>query len=308
MDGCYQDEASLWRPPRNLSQLPESRSETAGNELIFQCGVASVPGRELNLIAAIDSLLSQRHFSCATIVVSIARVYRRFTKPFDREQVQRRFAREPAVKLLVASDDAGPISKLFGVLSVVEASRRQAWLVLIDDDHVYRPRMLQALAANVTEAARRPGSTRRVYTFYSYGLMRSHLRVAQGSDMIAVHSSALRCVRRFYLKLLAHERRFFLHDDVALAAFFFARGLTVHRLRVSDAAGPGYPTVYLQSNRSKQRLLGDGLFFLRGNVSRAALNRRLYDVLSLELPTRAWLRPSGRSRSAETARGGASLL
>ena len=65
----------------------------------------------------------------------------------------------------------------------------------------------------------RPGSTRRVYTFYSYGLMRSHLRVAQGSDMIAVHSSALRCVRRFYLKLLAHERRFFLHDDVALAAF-----------------------------------------------------------------------------------------
>ena len=257
---------AMWapEPPVGYSASPPS----VGLPRLY-CGVASVPGRELRLVEALDSVLQQTYLPEA-IVVTLATEYSRFPEPFDRAALSK-YEAGGRVRV-VEMADAGPISKLLGVLSFVEESGGEGWIVIMDDDLVYRPPTLGAIAARISSdeglgwAYGRPvPSLAAVYTWHKY--MLHDLPVPQGADTIAVHSSNLGCVRQFHTALVAREPNFFFHDDVLLGFYFYVHGLAVHELDMP----PGGKRIYTQTDLWS----AGALHSMKGDKSRAALNAQV---------------------------------
>lgn len=121
----------------------------------------------------------------------------------------------PLVRVIDVPVDYGPGTKLLGALPHL---REEACLVVVDDDHKYRPYFLEKL----TTAQFEDRSASFSFWTYRYG----KLTIGQGADGFSFMRSNLAGIEAFAERVLKH-RALYIHDDVWISAFLYTRGIPV---------------------------------------------------------------------------------
>ena len=138
--------------------------------------------RRVHLIDRVVRSLVQQTRPPDKILLSLPRLYHRFpNETVDASRIQP----HPLLSVTECKADYGPGSKILcavGQLATLLASQplgRQAFAVICDDDRFYQPSALALLEAAIL---RDPSAA---FSFYTYDLPQTPLRVGQGADILA---------------------------------------------------------------------------------------------------------------------------
>jgi len=138
--------------------------------------------RRVHLIDRVVRSLVQQTRPPDKILLSLPRLYHRFpNETVDASRIQP----HPLLSVTECEADYGPGSKILcavGQLATLLASQplgRQAFAVICDDDRFYQPSALALLEAAIL---RDPSAA---FSFYTYDLPQTPLRVGQGADILA---------------------------------------------------------------------------------------------------------------------------
>jgi hypothetical protein len=224
-------------------------------------GVTTLPSRIGRLRPTIDSLLAQT-LPPDRIFVSVpprsVRESREYALPAWLASPP------PGVELVRCPTDHGPGTKLLGCLPHVGSD---ACLIVVDDDMVYKPFLVERLYR--AQVARPDAS----FSFHVYRVGR--LRMGQGADGFSFWTPNLAGVEAF-ARVALRSRHLFVADDLWISLFLQNKGVAIeslgHTLRDGE---PVWEPAHAESQLS--RLTGD---LGRSNVMREGI-RFLFDT---ELP------------------------
>lgn len=179
--------------------------------------MTTIPARMGKVSGCVQSLLDQT-VPPEKIFISIPRNYRRFGVPDPLPSELSHL--DARVEIVRPREDFGPGTKLLGALDRVP-SDPNALLVLVDDDMIYRPYMLEAFGAHF---AAHPGSAASFYTYRYKGFL-----LGQGADGFALPANRLAGVDEFYRAAVKCPEAFFV-DDLWLSYFLWLRRIPIVRL------------------------------------------------------------------------------
>ena len=167
-----------------------ARAQTCTNSAVCPAGtrgallymtLTTIP-RRVHLIDRVVRSLVQQTRPPDKILLSLPRFYHRFpNETVDASRIQP----HPLLSVTECKADYGPGSKILcavGQLATLLASQplgRQAFAVICDDDRFYQPSALALLEAAIL---RDPSAA---FSFYTYDLPQTPLRVGQGADILA---------------------------------------------------------------------------------------------------------------------------
>jgi hypothetical protein len=233
--------------------------------------LTTIPRKFEYMCCVVDSLLAQT-LPPATIVVSVACVYdfrlRGATIPDAKLRAFAEHYGPRGVLLYVSHTDHGPGTKLLGLLecgTLRNVDPDRAYVVLVDDDHLYHPEMLATFDA----ARRASGDSLEVASFYTY--MDRGLVIGQGADGFFMRVRTLDRFAAFYARI-SDIRCVKYHDDYYISFYFRTIGKSIIHLR---APGDDDELVYTQLPTADV----DALQHLEGPYSRATLTERVGNVL-----------------------------
>ena len=185
-------------------------------------GVTTLPSRIGRLRPTIDSLRAQS-LAPDRIFVSVPLRSIREGREYD---VPPWLAAPPAgVELVRCATDYGPGTKLLGCLPRIVAD---ACLILVDDDMVYRPFLVERLAH--AQLARKDAA----FSFHVFRVGR--FDCGQAADGFSVWTPALRGIDAFAARVL-ESRHLFIEDDYWRSVFLQSRGVPV--LSLAPTLPPG---------------------------------------------------------------------
>lgn len=175
-------------------------------------GVTTLPSRIDRLRPTVDSLRAQTRPPDRILVCVPARSVREgrvYTLPGWLA------APPPGVELVRCETDSGPGTKLLGCLPHVGAD---ACLIVVDDDMVYEPFLIERLAD--AQLRRRDAS----FSFHVFRFGR--FRCGQGADGFSFWTPNLAGIQAFAAGALA-SRHLFVVDDYWISVFLQTRGIPV---------------------------------------------------------------------------------
>lgn len=176
--------------------------------------LTTIPARMKGLDRCMDSLAAQ---TCPPerIFVCIPMRYRRFEMtgplPLDLSRFGDR------VEIVRCAEDYGPGTKLLGSLDHLPTGEG-ALLVLVDDDMVYRPHMLESFARNFVADPRTAAS------FHTYRYR--GVTVGQGADGFAVPVDALGGLRDYWREVRKCPESFYV-DDLWISYFLWMKRVPI---------------------------------------------------------------------------------
>jgi glycosyl transferase family 2 len=175
-------------------------------------GVTTLPSRIARLRPTIDSLLAQSLVPDRIFVSVPLRSVRE-----DREYAVPLWlaAPPPGVELVRCATDYGPGTKLLGCLPRIASD---ACLILVDDDMVYQPFLVERLAQ--AQLARKD-------TAFSFHVFRvGRFECGQAADGFSLWTPNLEGIEAFAARAL-RSRHLFVEDDYWLSVFLRSRGISV---------------------------------------------------------------------------------
>lgn len=203
-------------------------------------GVTTLPSRIDRLRPTVESLRAQTRPPDRILVCVPARSVREgcaYALPGW-------LATTPGVEVIRCETDWGPATKLLGCLSPVGAD---ACLIVVDDDMVYAPFLVERLAE--AQLHRRDAS----FSFHVFRFGR--FRCGQGADGFSFWTPNLAGIEAFAAGALS-SRHLFVVDDYWVSVFLRARGIPVRSLESTLAPGD---LVWTRTHEDQQlsRLAGD---------------------------------------------------
>lgn len=179
-------------------------------------GITTLPSRFPSMRPTLDSLRAQTKIP-ERIFISIPERSRREKCGYTIPDWLGEYA--PLVEVVHCAADCGPGTKLMGCLPRITGD---ACLIILDDDNVYRPFMLERLYA--AQCADRNASFS--YSTYFVG----PFAVGQGADGFTFYTPNLKGIADFAAKALSN-RHGFVTDDHWISAFLQNKGFRIETLK-----------------------------------------------------------------------------
>lgn len=237
-----------------------------GNRYILS--LTTIPSKFDKVHVVIDSLLKQT-LKPSKIVINIPKVYNfRFdSKSIPRKDIDKLRERysENDIMINIMDKDYGPVSKLMGLfnnfdkLNLREEEKEKTFIVLVDDDHMYKPYMLKYFDDNLK---RNKGIEVASYWIIDY----KHVTIGQGADGFFMKYNTLSKFRDYY-NIIKDLDYVHYHDDFLISYYFLLRKQKVHYIKA-----PNNRPVYDIFNQI------DGLKELNGKYSRDNLNEKISEI------------------------------
>ncbi len=230
-------------------------------------GLTTLPSRIHHLRPTLDSLRNQT-FPPDAILLCLPRRSIREDCAYDRPGWLQEYA--PLLRIVDCEEDHGPGTKLLGCLDHLP---EQGCLVLVDDDLVYRPFLLDCLYR------RQVADPRSSFSFWTYSF--EGIDVGQGADGFSFHVPNLAGIREFAERAVRHPQLRFA-DDLWISAFLKRAGISVRSLRheLPDDEDV-YETVHrvnqlrdMEGVHARQAVLVEGARYLFESGMMAPENRR----------------------------------
>eukprot|EP00908_Phaeocystis_cordata_P006591 Transcript_17209.p1 GENE.Transcript_17209~~Transcript_17209.p1 ORF type:complete len:641 (-),score=-7.25 Transcript_17209:216-2138(-) len=223
----------------NQSQFSGAAQASATVALFVLLG--TTPLRVSNLRRTVSSFVNQWRLPQA-IIVSTPRQYARFPKQHANLSI---IEHHPLLTLIECAEDYGPATRILCAyplveqLAAAEPFSTSSFVVVADDDRVYKPDVLERV-----EAALRANQLRAAVSYFTTNVLKG-VTQGQSADVFAIPVNVLSGAHA-YLGLcdaISSECRF--HDDVWMSLFLHLR-----RIPVCPINQLHYPTAQAHLTRS----------------------------------------------------------
>ena len=229
----------------------------------FLVSLTTIPSKVNNVHKTLETLFQQT-VAPAMVVLHIPKTYTmRFggqvVADSDRDRLKTQF---PSLVIHEVEHDHGPGTKLLGLFSYPgwERGKDDTFIVLVDDDLLYHPCMLEWF-----EAYKEKHPDMNAASFYVYPV--GFLFVGQGADGFMIRAHVLEDFLSYYDRIKDLDYVLY-HDDIYLSYYLYLRGVPLYRLHPLS-------TLYHKHDSSAT----DALSMLQGKYSRRELNRWVPQIL-----------------------------
>ena len=170
----------------------------------FCVSMTSVPPRFSSLEKTLNSLNNQIQ-KPEKIFLNIPSLFHRFKNiEFDFDKLTKKFTNI----IINRCDDYGPGTKLLGSLDQI---LEYDFVVLVDDDHIYKKHMLKIFFDLANKSANKS------YSFCVYNIL--DCKVGQGADGFAINTKYLNNIKNFYYKYVKDNKKLLLNDDLWISIY-----------------------------------------------------------------------------------------
>ena len=170
----------------------------------FCISLTSIPSRFSSLEKTIASL-NEQNKKPNKIFLNIPKTYKRFTvSNYDFSNLLKKFKN---LKINTCAD-FGPGTKLLGSLKEISKSD---YVVLVDDDHIYRKEMLEIFYEQANK------SLAKSYSFCVYDIL--DCKVGQGADGLLINTNYLKDISYFFNKYVKDNPKLFFNDDLWISIY-----------------------------------------------------------------------------------------
>lgn len=175
-------------------------------------GMTSIPDREDCAVETIKSILNQSLLP-DKIILTICNTYERFpNKKYNVNYIKKNID-NPLLKIHYSDVDYGPISKLFGTMDEISIFEQNTFIILIDDDLIYKPYMLQTFYNNIIK------DSSNAYSFLTHYNKANNCYVGQGSTGFVLNVDILDDIKRYYHDCILYDKRLYYQDDLIISTY-----------------------------------------------------------------------------------------
>ena len=172
----------------------------------FCFSISTIPQRYKTIYKTIESLLNQTHHP-NKIIINYSDKYVRF--PDEKINHSELFKKNYDDKIIFnKSEDYGPGTKLLGSLNQIKDCQ---YIILLDDDHIYKKNMLEIFATKTDL------KSDNAYSFCTYSI--EDLVIGQGADGFMIRTDLLKNIKEFFNKYVKNNKSLFLNDDLWISIY-----------------------------------------------------------------------------------------
>jgi hypothetical protein len=172
----------------------------------FCISFSSIPSRFQSVKEVVNSL-NQQSIKPDKIFLNIPFSYKRFHEIKDINLNILKHIKDENFKV-IRCEDYGPGTKLLGPISLL---KNFDYVILVDDDHYYHPKMCEILNKYFRS------NKERAYSFFTVKIF--DLIMGQGADGFLINSNHLEGILDFYNKYVKNYKFCFLNDDFWISFF-----------------------------------------------------------------------------------------
>jgi GT2 family glycosyltransferase len=238
---------------------------TLMNQNKYIVSLTTIPSKFDNLHLTIDSIVNQTVLP-DKIIVNIPNVYnfRMNSTSISEDKINDFVDKYPNVIVNRLDQDFGPGTKLLGLFhsNLIEPDNN-TYIVLVDDDLVYKPYMIEYFDNYIKQ-----NPNIEIASFYVYN--HEHINVGQGADGFFIKQNTLTHFLQYYNEI-KEEDYIHYHDDFYISYYFH---LIDKQIRFIQP--PHHCLIYDLSINSDI----DALRLLEGKYSRGNLNAKSTEILN----------------------------
>jgi len=163
----------------------------------------------------------------------------------------------------IIDKDYGPGTKLLGLLNssmIHDYDSSNTYIILIDDDVIYKPFMIEYFDNNIKS------NNLELASFYVYGF---DIKIGQGVDGFLIKLSALDNFLPYY-NLIQEQDYINYHDDFYISYFFYLTKKEIYYVKLDNCV------IY---NTHDDTYI-DALYHVKGKYSRDNLNNQIHTILN----------------------------
>ena len=172
--------------------------------LNFCVSLTTIPPRYSTLKKTLDSLQKQNKYP-DQIFLNIPNHFKRFSNfEFNFKELTKKYKNLKINRC----EDFGPGTKLLGSLNEILS---YDFVILIDDDHIYKNEMLEIF---YNQAFKNSNDS---YSFCVYDIL--DCKVGQGADGFMIYTKHLKNILKFFNHYVKNNNNFFLNDDLWISIY-----------------------------------------------------------------------------------------
>ena len=171
----------------------------------FCISLTTIPLRAKSINKTLTSL-NRQSVIANKIFLNIPKNFRRFNTniKIDIKSLEKEFENLE----IVDCDDYGPGTKLLGSLEKIQ---NYDYVILVDDDHIYKKYMLEYFKNRFLN------NSDKSYSFHVYNVL--DCKVGQGADGFLIRSKYLKNIYNFYENYVQNDKRLILNDDLWISVY-----------------------------------------------------------------------------------------
>ena len=230
--------------------------------------LTTIPSKFDNLHITIDSILNQTILP-KKIIINIPERYnfRMNNSEITIEKLNEfkdKYSRNEIININRTEEDYGPGTKLLGLLTseimnTIEISR--TYIILIDDDVIYKPYMIEYFDKYIKEYKKE------VCSFYVYNI--GDIKIAQGVDGFLIKLNILDNFLKYY-RIIKESNYIKYHDDFYISYYFYLKEIEIEYIKP-----PNNCLIY----ETHYYTFIDALSRINGKYSRSNLNKKSKEIL-----------------------------
>ena len=170
----------------------------------FCISLTTIPPRYETIKKTLDSLKNQSK-KPDKIFLNIPKNFKRFSK---KENDIRYLVNYYENLEIIKCEDLGPGTKLLGSIDKI---LNYDYVVLVDDDHIYKKDMLQIFYEKGLE------DPNKAYSFCVYDVL--DCKIGQGADGFMINTKFLKNISKFFNLYIKNNEKLFYNDDLWISIF-----------------------------------------------------------------------------------------
>lgn len=231
--------------------------------------LTTIPSKFDNLYITIDSIINQTLLP-SQIIINIPKIYnfRMNNTSIDIEKINdfREKYSNYNIFINLVDEDYGPGTKLLGLLNsdiITKIDRSNTYIILIDDDSIYKPYMIQLFNCHI-----KVNSNVEVCSHYVEDYC--NIKIGQGVSGFCIKLDTLDHFQKYY-NIIKDQDYINYHDDLYISYYFY-----LLKKNIEYIESPYKCLVYT----SHAHTYIDALCNLTGKYSRENLNKKSLEILN----------------------------
>lgn len=230
--------------------------------------LTTIPSRINYIESTIKSLVEQT-LKPEKIILNIPKNYSfRFNSSIQDlhiEKILNKYTDKITINYI--DNDYGPGTKLLGLIKskIINLYSKDTYIVLVDDDHIYKPYMLEYFD---NYSKKHYDNKLRIASYYCYN---SHeVTIGQGADGFFIHLELLNKFEDYY-DIIKNYDYIHYHDDYYISYYFHLKQITINYIK------PPYNSLIYTEETSSSI---DSLVSIKNKYNRYNLNNQLNNIVS----------------------------
>ena len=231
--------------------------------------LTTIPSRIKYIDITIKSLIEQT-LAPEKVILNLPKKYKvRFNTCIDIATIKKHLARYiDKIVINYVDDDYGPGTKLLGLFKnmMTTLDIKNTYIVLVDDDHVYKPYMLEHF-----DHYNKEHYNYRLISASYFCYQHNRVTIGQGSDGFFIRADTLNKFEDYY-KIIKDYDFVKYHDDYYISYYFH-----IKKIPIDHIAPPHGETIYTNIEFVSKT---DALLAITDKYNRTNLNYQVNKILS----------------------------